>query len=866
MATTPDALTPGKVLFLATVLVGSLLVRLSEQFPSANIADVQAGLFATPDEASWILTVYTMASFAGIVTSVLFIKALSIGRYVVVSSIVFAITAAAAGTAPDLGVMIALRAIQGFAAGGFGPAAFVAAFMVASGPRLPFAVTLLAFVLLLPGTVGPVVSGFVEDSFGWQSLFLIQAGIGAMLALAARAWAPRQAPEWSALKTDWTAVTLLSLALATLTLVLSQGTRRFWFENDMIVWCTAASIGAWAGFVFLARFSPVPIMAPRLLLTRHFGIPIGLNLVFRAGLVVTSYLVPQFLAVVQGYRPRDIAGLMLWGAIPQLLALPVVWWLMQRLDGRAVMALGLVLCAIGTAIVVDGTALFAAEQFRLTLIVFGVGQALFLAPAVVVGATSLKPADLPTASLAFNMTTVGGTTLGVGVVSELVTEREKFHSNVITENVSLYDPLDADRVTALAGAFANRLTDDASATAQAVGHLAALARREAWVLSFNDAFLVVALVLAISAIGIAAIGRSAPLRSETRHIRRRAMKLFTAGLGSLALAGTVFAVAATSMVPGRWITALHSTSTDNAYVHGDVTPISPKINGYIAEVAIRDNQAVRAGDVLFRIDDRDYRARVDQATAAVATRRAVLGNLTSQLERQRAVIEQAVAALRGAEADANRAALDVARVRKLTPSGAVSQDEGDQAEANHLQARAKVAEAEANLGAARRQADVLETQRPQFQADIDAAVAALRLAEIELENTVVRAPSDGRVGERQARVGQYVRPGTLLVAIVPQDFWVVANFKETQIPAMRIGDGITISIDGIPGIEFRGQVESLSPASGAAFALLPPDNATGNFTRIVQRIPVKITFDPGQPGLDRLRPGMSAVVALSGSP
>ena len=157
---------------------------------------------------------------------------------------------------------------------------------------------------------------------------------------------------------------------------------------------------------------------------------------------------------------------------------------------------------------------------------------------------------------------------------------------------------------------------------------------------------------------------------------------------------------------------------------------------------------------------------------------------------------------------------------------------------------------------------VLETQRPQLEADIDAAVAALKLAEIDLENTLVRSPSDGWVGERQARVGQYVRPGTLLIAVIPQDFWVVANFKETQIPAMQSGDGVAISIDGIPGIDFMGHVESLSPASGAQFALLPPDNATGNFTRIVQRIPVKITFDPNQPGLDRLRPGMSAVVSL----
>jgi DHA2 family multidrug resistance protein len=496
-------------------MAGSLLVSLSAQFPSANIADLQGGLFSTPDEASWVLTVYAMASLVGVVTSGVFIRTLSIGRYMVVSALVFAAAALACATGPDLGVMIGLRAVQGFAAGGFGPAAFVAAFMVAGpgGPRLPFVVTLLAFVLLFPATVGPVISGFVEDSFGWQALFLIQAGIGAALAFAARAGVPHKKPDWSALKTDWAAVILLSVAVATLILVFNQGTRRFWFESDLIVWCTAACIGATAGFAFLARFSPVAIIVPRLLLTRKFGIPVGLNLAFRAALVVTAYLVPQFLAVVHGYRPLEIAKLTLWAVIPQIFALPLVWRLMHYVDTRAVMALGLVLCAAATALAVDATALFAADQFSLTLVLFAVGQLLFLAPALVVGSSGLKFSDLPTASVFFNLTTLGGTTMGVGLVSHLATEREKFHSSVITENVSLYDALDAGRVARLAEALASRLADDAGATAQAVALFAGTARREAWVLSFDDAFLVVAAVLVFTALGVVAIGRSPPLRA-----------------------------------------------------------------------------------------------------------------------------------------------------------------------------------------------------------------------------------------------------------------------------------------------------------------------------------------------------------------
>lgn len=504
-------MTSDKLMFLITGMAGSMLVNLSAQFVSVNIVDIQGGVFSTPDEASWIQTGYTMASFAGIACSVQFIKALGVGRYLVWGALGYAAAALACALAPELRVMIALRVLQGFVAGGFGPAAFAVVFMAAGGPRLPFAMTMFAFVLLFPGTIGPVVSGFLENGFGWQSLFLVQAGVGLVLALAARIWAPRQDFAASALKTDWTAIALLSLAAAALGLVFGQGTRRFWLESNMIVWAAAVGLGAFAGFVFTARFSPMPIILLRLLLTRRFGIPVGLYTAFRAGLVAVSYLVPQFLAVVQGYRPLDIARLMQTATFAQVLAVPLAWWLMHRLDMRAIMAFGLALCTAGTVLVIDGTALYAADQFRLMLVFFAVGQVLFVAPTLVAVTAALQPPEFPTASLTFNMGTLCGVTLGTGLASNFVTEREKFHSSVLTESVSLYRGLDADRVALLANRFADRLTDDAGATAQAVARLAAAARREAWVISFNDAFFIVALVLLVSVIVPAAIRRSPPL-------------------------------------------------------------------------------------------------------------------------------------------------------------------------------------------------------------------------------------------------------------------------------------------------------------------------------------------------------------------
>src|SRR3954453_10652769 len=331
-------------------------------------------------------------------------------------------------------------------------------------------------------------------------------------------------------------------------------------------------------------------------------------------------------------------------------------------------------------------------------------------------------------------------------------------------------------------------------------------------------------------------------RAAMHTLSGRQMTLFSSGLKCLVIAAAVFATAPTILGHGRLLGSIHMVSTEDAYLQADITPISPKVGGYITSVTIEDNQEVKAGDVLFRIEARDYQARVDQAAAGVAIRRAALANLGSRIEFQKTAIERAVAMLNGAMANAERAARDFGRVRELNDSGWTSESKRDEAQANHLAAQARVAEAQADVMAARSQLNVLESERPQLVADIDAASATLKLSQIDLEDTIIRAPADGRVGERQAKLGQYVRPGTLVLAIVSRKVWVVANFKETQLSAMRGGDEVIVSIDGVPGVRFAGRVDSFTPASGAKFALLPPDNATGNFTRIAQRIPSRTSL------------------------
>ena len=333
------------------------------------------------------------------------------------------------------------------------------------------------------------------------------------------------------------------------------------------------------------------------------------------------------------------------------------------------------------------------------------------------------------------------------------------------------------------------------------------------------------------------------------------------------LALIVFAVAAagvtgyflvTYLTHGRFI-----ESTDDAYVKADTTAIAARVNGYVAKVQVADNQAVQAGDILISIDDADFRARLAQAKAVTAAKQAVLDSLASKLLLEEKLIEAAQARVESAVADRKRAAADLERARELRASGSGSKQAYDQALADSQKANAAVDSAMAALAAEREQLAVIESTRAQSQADLDAARAAETLAAIDLEHTVVRAPFAGVVGARTAQDGQYVRAGAQLMAVVKlPEVYVVANFKETQAGTMRRGQQAIVTVDAFPDLELAGMIDSFAPATGSEFSLLPPENATGNFTKIVQRLPVKVRLTGDAAALALLRPGMSVKVAV----
>ncbi len=341
--------------------------------------------------------------------------------------------------------------------------------------------------------------------------------------------------------------------------------------------------------------------------------------------------------------------------------------------------------------------------------------------------------------------------------------------------------------------------------------------------------------------------------SLKRLIRRGAIG---AGVAGLLVAGGIYGY-------GYWTTGRFLETTNDAYVQADYTIIAPKVSGYIAEVMVDDNQPVKTGQVLAKIDDRDFSTALAQAQADVEAAEASIHNIDAQLALQEATVDQASADIASAEAGVTFAKQDHSRYQDLMKTGYGTVQRAQLANADLQQQTALLLHDRAALVAAQKQIEVLKTQRSEADAQLAHSQAVAQQATLNLSYTTITAPIDGVVGARSLRTGQYVQAGTQLMALVPlQTTYVVANFKETQLTEMRDGQPVTIEVDSFPGALIHGRIDSLAPASGLEFSLLPPDNATGNFTKIVQRIPVKIVLDSNDPLVGLLRVGMSVEASI----
>ncbi|MDT0177514.1 HlyD family secretion protein [Enterobacter sp. BRE11] len=300
--------------------------------------------------------------------------------------------------------------------------------------------------------------------------------------------------------------------------------------------------------------------------------------------------------------------------------------------------------------------------------------------------------------------------------------------------------------------------------------------------------------------------------------------------------------------------------TNDAYVNADYTLVAPKVSGYIAEVKVQDNQQVKAGDVLATLDDRDYRVALESAEADLQVSEAKLLSSQAQLEQQQSTIEQSKATLAASQATAQYAGQNADRYNRLYKSGIVAADDQQKASSTQRSAAAAVRQSQAAVVSATKEIGVLQAAVRQARADVAAAQASVDQARLNLSYTRIVAPVDGMVGQRTARVGAYATAGTRLLAVVPlQQTYVTANYLETQLSDVHPGQRVQIAVDALPGKRFTGHVDSIAPATGATFSAISPDNATGNYTKVVQRLPVKIVLDTDQPDLSQLRVGMSAI-------
>ncbi|GJI90775.1 HlyD family secretion protein [Duganella hordei] len=366
---------------------------------------------------------------------------------------------------------------------------------------------------------------------------------------------------------------------------------------------------------------------------------------------------------------------------------------------------------------------------------------------------------------------------------------------------------------------------------------------------------VAAVAAAAAAAAVAAAAPTAPAPD------RRAQIISAIAFSLVALIGVLVVLYAWRLPP--FSSAI--VSTENALVRGQVTLIGTQLSGYVTDVKVQDFQQVKQGDLLVQIDDRIYQQRYEQAEAQLAAQKAALANWEQARRTAEAGVVLNQATLANAEAQSAKSVADLSRVNSLAADGSLSLREQDSSKAARAQAMAAVSQARASLDIARQQVQSVVVNKLSLEAAVANAAAALKAAKVDLDNTRITAPEDGQLGQVTVRKGAYVNTGAQLMGLVPRQLWVIANLKETQMNGVQVGQSATFKVDALDGALLTGQVERISPATGSEFSVLPADNATGNYVKIAQRIPVRIRIDPGQAKARRLAPGMSVIVSIDTS-
>ncbi len=498
---------------LSAALLGAFTSGLGAQMVSSAINDVQGAVGASADEASWITTAYSMGEIMMIPLAGMFIQVFGLRRFMTWLCAAFIATALASAASRTLAVEIALRACQGALAGGFGVAAFGMTFRAFGGGNIALGLTLLTFCQTFPANLGAVLAGWLTSlQLGWPTVYWVEMGLTAVVLAEVWISTDQQCFDWRPLKsTDWVGYALVGPGLALLIMALSQGNRRFWFESPMIDAALIASALLLGVFLILEVGRKNGIVDFSLLARRSIGAAVLLNLFFRLGLLATSYLTPQFLGQLQGFRPLETNRVLVAVTLVQLAAFPLAYWLIHRLSPRVTVFLGLALFALAGALSAPLTTLSAADQFLVSQALLGAAPALFIVPLLVIGTQSVKPAEGGSASTFFNGSRSIGQQMGTAMLSTLIRHREDFHSAVLTEKVSAAAAAGSGRLDGLAAIYGRVIADPARQAAAATAAVAGQVRNQAFTLAYEDAYLLLATLLCVGAALTLALPPSLPL-------------------------------------------------------------------------------------------------------------------------------------------------------------------------------------------------------------------------------------------------------------------------------------------------------------------------------------------------------------------
>ncbi|KQU90470.1 MULTISPECIES: DHA2 family efflux MFS transporter permease subunit [unclassified Ensifer] len=503
VASPPRASTRDWIAVLAG-MIGAFMAILNIQITNASLLDIEGGIGTGIDNGAWISTSYLIGEIVVIPLTAYFSSVFSFRRYILVNSVLFPLFSIACAFAHDLGTMILLRGLQGFAGGVLIPMAFTMVLTKLPKTQQPLGLAFFALSVTFAPAIGPTIGGYLTENYGWQSIFFINAVPSALMVVALALTLDKQPMQLHLLKEgDWAGIIAMTVGLAAFQTVLEEGNKEDWFSSPFIVKLSIIAFVFLAAFIWIELTVKKPLVNLRLLTQRNFGIGVAVNMLVGVALFGSVYILPQYLGQVQRYNAEQIGNVLAWTGLPQLLLIPLVPVLMKRFDVRYIGFLGISIFAISCFMNITLSADSAGDQFWIPNIVRAIGQALVLTPITAITTAGIAPSDAAAASGLSNMLRNLGGAIGTASLGTILTKREQFHSNIIGQSVTLAREEVRDRLSQTASYFmAHGVSDPVLASHKAIAALGQVVRRQALILGFSDTFAVIGVVLAIAAVAL----------------------------------------------------------------------------------------------------------------------------------------------------------------------------------------------------------------------------------------------------------------------------------------------------------------------------------------------------------------------------